>query len=201
MLFDEMIAIHEARGFAIRSSISPFMLSSISAKPEEDGTLTHIGKPGADWMLAPGEMSLTDLCFVEALGRARPAARILVLGGRSGWNAQALALANPGAVTAAAGGAPDLVFIDADPPGGSFEAAFADACRVARPDALYLFGRIVVDAAIDRFRAVAAPFPDRLAAVLSRTASGLGVLAPAGGDAALRRVVRGFCDPFAAIEV
>ncbi|MCA3247905.1 MAG: hypothetical protein ING19_19890 [Azospirillum sp.] len=242
MLFDELIATFEGGGFTVRTSISPFMLTTISAAPAEDGTLTHLGRPGADWMGEPGDLSLTDLCFVEALGRARPARRILVLGGRSGWNALAVSFANPDAglavladpagtagagfptIEAAArrrkicalarlgpvsaldgfcdealGGVPDLVFVDANPPGGAFEAAFAAAYAKAGPTALYLFGGLIAAGAVDRFVALAAGFPDRFAAVLSRTASGIGVLAPAGGDAALARVANGFCDPFATI--
>ncbi len=97
MLFDRLVAIHEAEGLVLRSSISPFMMSRISSAPAEDGQLTRAGRAGVDWYLEAGDLGMAEVYFLEALGRAAPARRALILGAGFGWSACALALANPGA--------------------------------------------------------------------------------------------------------
>lgn len=103
MLFDRLVSAYAAEGLTLRSSISPFMVTRLNPAPAEDGQLTRAGRADVDWFLEPGDLGLPEICFLEALGRARPARRVLVLGAGFGWASCALALANPGARVAALG--------------------------------------------------------------------------------------------------
>ena len=95
----------------------------------------------------------------------------------------------------------DLVFIDAL---HTDEAQLADYEAVRphlAPDAVVLFHDVFLCSMTASFSAIARRAPEHDAYILSRTATGIGVLVPKAAPPALRQAVAAFRDPFAAIPV
>lgn len=96
-IFSKLVDLYESRGYRIRSSISPFILNSVTLLPPKDLSFTYIfrqGKLASHW---GGGIHLTEVLLLQQLGMALPRKRILVIGNSFGWSTFALALANPGA--------------------------------------------------------------------------------------------------------
>lgn len=95
----------------------------------------------------------------------------------------------------------DLVFIDAL---HTDEAQLADFEAVKphlAPDAVVMFHDVFLCSMTASFSEIARRAPTHDAHLLSRTASGIGVLLPKDATPAQRQAVAGFRDPFAAIPV
>lgn len=221
MLFARIAALFEAEGFALRSSISPFMLQSLEKDPVRDGTLTHLMRADRDWKVAAGAASLSELYLFEALSRTMTPSRIFVHGIGAGWTPVALALAFPGAQVSAIAGAPaalkligdlaakhrlalsvgkpagaaGIVFVDSAPSDIAQSAAFEAARAHCDADTLVLFQGVAVRGTRASFEAVAASLPGHRAEILTRTASGVGALLPANASPSVVRAIDGLVDP------
>lgn len=97
MLFVDLVEIYARYGYTIRSSISPFLLKSISASPAEDGTFTYAIKDGVNIGHSGGGVSLSEVALIEDMGRVYAPRRIFAIGCSFGWSTLALAKAMPGA--------------------------------------------------------------------------------------------------------
>jgi hypothetical protein len=221
MLFARLAALFEAEGFSVRSSISPFMLKSLDPAPERDGLLTHLLRADADWRVAAGAPSLSEIYLIEALARATAPARIFVHGIGAAWTPVALALAFPDAKISAIGGSAaatallgqlaakhrlavsvgkpdgiaDLIFVDSAPSDIAQAAAFEAARAYCGPETLVLFQGVAVRGTGASFEAIAASLPAHRASILTRTSSGLGALVPKDAPPALVRALAGLIDP------
>lgn len=97
MLFAKLVDIYQKAGFAIRSSISPFMLTKISNVSHEDGTFTYIVKDGANYGAHGGGISMSEVYLIDSLAAAFKPATVFGIGCSFGWSSVALAVANPAA--------------------------------------------------------------------------------------------------------
>jgi predicted O-methyltransferase YrrM len=157
-----------------------------------------------------------------ALALAMPKAKIVAIDIGMGNGKEGLALTNQIArengfdVTGVLGSSPgdlaatvaqhfdapiDMVFIDADHTNEAQSADFAGIRPHCASDALYMFHDVMVCQMLPSFKAIAASMPTHKPRVLSRTASGIGILAPLDGNAALHGVLDAYCDPYGAIPV
>jgi predicted O-methyltransferase YrrM len=157
-----------------------------------------------------------------ALAMAMPKAKIVAIDIGMGNGKEGLALTNQIAgengfdVTGVLGASPDdlaatvvahfdapieMVFIDAD---HTNEAQSKDYFAI-RPhctrDAVFLFHDVMVCQMLPSFKEIAAATPTHKARVLTRTASGIGILAPKDSHAELHRVLDAYCDPYGAVPV
>ncbi|MCA3268331.1 MAG: hypothetical protein ING19_19900 [Azospirillum sp.] len=221
MLFDRVAALFEAEGFALRTSISPFMLKSIDPDPERDGTLTHLLRADRDWRAPAGAPGMGEIYLFEALARAMAPSRIFVHGIGAAWTPVALALAFPGARVSAIGGVPaamtllgelaakhrlalsvgkpegiaELIFLDPVPTEIAQAAAFEAVRPHCGPDTLVVVHGVAVRGLRAGFDAIAASLPAHRAVILTRTGSGAGALIPANAPPALARALGGLVDP------
>jgi predicted O-methyltransferase YrrM len=97
MLFVDLVELYARYGFAIRSSISPFLLTKLSNSPADDGTFTYAIRDGVNIGHSGGGISLSEVAFLEDLGRVYRPRRIFAIGCSFGWSTIALAKAMPGA--------------------------------------------------------------------------------------------------------
>jgi predicted O-methyltransferase YrrM len=97
MLFVDLVELYGRYGYTIRSSISPFLLKSISVNPAEDGTFTYAIKDGLNIGHSGGGISLSEVALLEDIGKVYRPSRIFAIGCSFGWSTIALAKAIPGA--------------------------------------------------------------------------------------------------------
>lgn len=157
-----------------------------------------------------------------ALALANPGAKVVAIDIAHGTSAEGLDLTNAVArrnglnvkgvlsrspegvapvVAAEFDGPLDLVFIDAD---HTDEAQLADYLAVRpflAPDAIVLFHDVFLCSMTKSFSQIARLATGHEAHILSRTATGIGILVPKAAPPELRRAVAAFRDPFAAIPV
>lgn len=157
-----------------------------------------------------------------ALAKAMPAAKIVAIDIGLGMGREGLELTNRIAkengynVTGVLGASPtdvpatvkthldgpvDMVFIDADHSNEAQTADFEGILPFCAPDAVFVFHDVVVCQMLDSFKAIAAKMPGHKARILTRTASGMGVLTPHGKLPDLNRVLDAYCDPFGVVPV
>lgn len=157
-----------------------------------------------------------------ALAMAMPTAKIVAIDIGMGNGKEGLALTNQIAqengfdVTGVLGSSPgdlaatvaahfdapiDMVFVDADHTNEAQNADFAGIRPHCAQDALYMFHDVMVCQMLPSFKSIAAAMPTHKPRVLSRTASGIGILAPLDAPAALHGVLDAYCDPYGAIPV
>jgi predicted O-methyltransferase YrrM len=157
-----------------------------------------------------------------ALAMAMPKAKIVAIDIGMGNGKEGLALTNQIAqengfdVTGVLGSSPgdlaatvaahfaepiDMVFVDADHTNEAQNADFAGIRPHCAPDALYMFHDVMVCQMLPSFKSIAAAMPTHKPRVLSRTASGIGILAPLDGSPALHGVLDAYCDPYGAIPI
>jgi predicted O-methyltransferase YrrM len=107
----------------------------------------------------------------------------------------------PATVAAHLDGPVDMVFIDADHTNEAQTADFEGILPFCAPDAVFVFHDVMVCQMLDSFRAIAARLPGHKARILTRTASGMGVLAPSGKLPELHHILDIYCDPFGVVAV
>jgi predicted O-methyltransferase YrrM len=245
MLFAKLVGIYQQAGFAIRSSISPFMLTKISNVSHEDGTFTYIVKDGANYGANGGGISMSEVYLIDSLASVFKPATVFGIGCSFGWSSVALAVANPGAKVVAIdiaegtsapgldltneiakrhalnlsghigrspedvapiverelGGRIDLVFIDADHHDEPQYADFRAVVPYCHPGTVYLFHDVIICQTLASFKRIAAEMPSHEAAILTRTASGIGALIPKSGSPELRATIAAFADTFCPVPV
>jgi predicted O-methyltransferase YrrM len=157
-----------------------------------------------------------------ALALAMPEAKIVAIDIGMGNGKEGLALTNQIArengfdVTGILGASPDdlaatvaahfdapidMVFIDADHTNEAQSKDFFGIRPHCAADAVYMFHDVMVCQMLPSFKEIAAAAPTHKARVLTRTASGIGILAPKDSHAELHRVLDAYCDPYGAVPV
>lgn len=157
-----------------------------------------------------------------ALAMAMPGAKIVAIDIGLGMGKDGLALTNriateksynvtgvlgaspadvPAAVASHLDGPVDMVFIDADHTNEAQSADFEGILPFCAPDAVFVFHDVVVCQMLDSFKAIAAKMPGHKPRILTRTASGMGILVPHGKLPELHRVLDAYCDPFGVVPV
>jgi hypothetical protein len=245
VLFVKLIDLYAKYGFQIRSSISPFLLTKLSNRVEEDGTFTYAIKEGSNIGCSGGGISLSEVALVEDIGAVYSPKRIFAIGCSFGWSTFALSLAMPGAkivaidiglglgkeglaltnriagennmpVIGVLGASPDdvpatfgahfnapidMVFIDADHTNEAQTADFEGIRPFCAPDAVYMFHDVMVCKMLESFKTIAASMPCHKPRILTRTASGIGILTPRDSHRELHKVLDAYCDPFGVVAV
>jgi predicted O-methyltransferase YrrM len=157
-----------------------------------------------------------------ALAMAMPKAKIVAIDIGMGNGKEGLALTNQIArengfdVTGVLGSSPDdlaatvaahfdapidMVFIDADHTNEAQSKDFFGIRPHCTQDAVDMFHDVMVCQMLPSFKEIAAATPTHKARVLTRTASGIGVVAPKDSHADLHRVLDAYCDPYGTVPV
>lgn len=157
-----------------------------------------------------------------ALAMAMPKAKIVAIDIGLGMGKEGLALTNriatengfdvtgvlgaspvdvPAAVAAHLDGPVDMVFIDADHTNEAQSADFAGILPFCAPDAVFVFHDVMVCQMLPSFKEIAAQLPGHKPRILTRTASGIGVLVPKDKLPELHHILDVYSDPFGVIPV
>jgi predicted O-methyltransferase YrrM len=152
-----------------------------------------------------------------ALALAFPAARVVAID--AGWgegkrgieftnriaadrglNCKAVLASSPQDVPAVAtgelDGPIDFVFVDGDHRNEAQTRDFLAVKPFCAPDAVYMFHDVMLCGMLPSFQEIWSHLPGYVPRILTRTLTGIGVIAPASAPAPLHKLLQAYCDPF-----